>query len=329
MDSANPMMLPLLGAYFIANFESFKTGVSKESKKLLETVKAGGTVHRRRYWNPMVTQQDVHRALAFPITFAKCTSKDIQKVLPGFTATPPQIPLPTWSDKLFIEGWALALDLIPYRARICYHFTGDDRRKQQSIFIGWGANPGSGSYFKRTDTCLNASGTDMPYFEWNDSSGWGDPKYCLPFLSEIGPPLPDWPSEDHAVFMGQIRGNANFGLEADQVLNLIAGDIPAPHGELGIFWAWFVDNEVGMLFSEAKFINPLSHTLQLVDYNLFLRDAPIVDSDFSDPCICVQSRPPGPVVNVPGHLTHARRKAPCPGNASRSPRTRSRKSAKT
>jgi len=329
MDSANPMMLPFLGAYFIANFESFEKGVSKESKKLLETVKAGAAVKRPGYWNPMVTQQDVHRAFAFPIAFAKCTSKDIQKVLPGFTAVPAQTPLPRWSDKLYIEAWALALDLIAYRVRVCYHFTGDDRRKQQSIFIGWGENPGAGSYFKRTDTCLNASGTDMPYYVWDDASGWGDQKYCLPPESGIGPPVPDWLAADHAVFMGQIRGNANFGLEPDQVLNLISAKKPDAFGVLGLFWAWFVDNKVGMLFCEGNFVNPLSHTLQLLDYTLFFRDAPIVDSDFSDPCICAQSPPTGPVVDVSGHFTHARRKAPRQGKASRTPRAGSRKSTDT
>jgi len=306
MDSANPMMLPFLGAYFMANFESFEKGVSKESKKLLGTVKAGAAVKRPAYWNPMVTQQDIHRAFAFPIAFAKCTSKDIQKVLSGFTAVPSGTPLPTWTDKTFIEGWTLGLDLIPYYTRICYHFTGDKQSKQQSIFIGLGVDPGSGSYFKRSDTCLNTSQSDNPYFEWDDALGW-NLKYCLPSETGIGVPVPDWVSQGHGVVMGQIRGNANFGLEPDEALNLIAAEMPAAGGELAIFWVWFLDNGVGMLFSEAKYIHPLSHTLQLVDYNLFLRDAPITGSDFSNDCHCVQSAPSAPVVNVRGHLTHRRK----------------------
>lgn len=327
MDSNNPMMLPFLGAYYMANFESFEKGVSKESKKLFESVRAGAAAERREYWNPMVTQQDVHRAFAFPIAFANCTSKDIERVLPGFTAVPSGTPLPRWSNKLYIEAWALALDLIAYRVRVCYRFTGDNRRKQQAIFIGWGENPGAGSYFKRTDTCLNTGGTDMPFYVWDDAAGWGDQKYCLPCEPGIGPPVPDWPAADHAVFMGQIKGNPNFGLKHGQVLNIISAKKPDAFGVLGLFWAWFVDNKEGMLFCEGNFMNPLSHTLQLLDYTLFLRDAPIVDSDFSDPCICAQSRPGGPVVKVSGHFRHARKKASHPEEPPRSPQARSRHSA--
>jgi hypothetical protein len=309
MDSSNPMMLPFVGAYYMANFASFQAHVSDESKRLLDVVKAGHTVKGSKYWNPMVTQQDVLRAFEFPIASASCTIKDIQKVLPGFAAAPvPQPPLPTWSNKLYIEAWALAVDLIPYRMRVCYHFTGDSRSKQQSIFIGWGESPGSGSYFKRTDTCLNASGTDMPFFEWNDASGWGDPKYCLPSIPKIGPPFPDWPARNHAVIMGQIKGNPNFGLEKDQVLNIIAGKNPGDYGALGTFWVWFLENNVGMLFCEGNFMNPLSHTLQLLDYTLFEKNAPIDESDFSDPCIGLGSPSRGSVASVPGHFSHPRGK---------------------
>jgi hypothetical protein len=309
MDSTNPIMLPFIGAYYMANFASFQARVSKETEELLQTVKAGRLANEFKYWNPLVTQQDIMRAFAFPLASATCTVEDIQEVLPGFTASPrPLPPLPTWSNRLYIEGWALAIDLIPYRLRVCYNFTGDDRSKQQSIFIGWGQNPGAGSYFKRTDTCLNPSGTDMPYFEWNDASGWGDPKFCLPFLAGVGPPVPDWPAKDRAVIMGQIKGNPDFGLEKDQVLNIISGKNPGDFGALGLFWAWFLQNNVGMLFCEGNFINSLSHTLQLLDYTLFDRDAPIAESDFSDPCLGSQSPAGGGVTNVSGHFTNERTK---------------------
>ena len=307
MDSTNPMMLPFVGAYFMANFASFQTHVSEESKGVLEAVKAAPKLHETRYWNPLVTQQDVMRAFEFPLASANCTMQDIQNILPGFTPSPLPSPLlPTWSNKLYIEAWALALDLIPYRVRVCYSFTGDERSKQQSIFIGWGQNPGSGSYFKRTDTCLNPSGTDMPYFEWNDASGWGDPKFCLPALAGIGPPVPDWPARDNATIRGQIKGNRDFGLEPDQVLNIFAAKNPGQFGELGTFWVWFLQNNVGMLFCEGNFMNSLSHTLQLLDYTLFKIDAPVVDSDFSDPCMGLQPPSRGPAGTVSGHFTHPR-----------------------
>jgi hypothetical protein len=318
MDSTNPMMLPFVGAYFMANFASFQPQVSEDSKELVAAAKAGRTVKEPEYWNPLVTQQDVFRAFEFPLASTKCTVKDIQNALPGFNAAPPtQTPLPTWSKKLYIEAWALAVDVIPYRMRVCYHFAGDERSRQQSIFIGWGENPGSGSYFKRTDTCLNPSGTDMPFYEWNDASGWGNPKYCLPPLPGIPPPVPDWLARDQAVLMGQIGGNPDFGLEEKQVLNIFAGKNPGDFGAMGTFWVWFLENDVGMLFCEGNFMNSLSHTLQILDYTLFERDAPIDDSDFSDPCMGMQPTSRGAIARVPGHFTHPRRKAPGPGKAKR------------
>jgi hypothetical protein len=84
--------------------------------------------------------------------------------------------------------------------------------------------------------------------------------------------------------MGQIRGNPQFGLAADEKLNLIAAQAPRGGGELAIFWVWFLENGVGMLFSEANYMNPLSHNLQLIDYNIFIRNAGLTQKDFSNPC---------------------------------------------
>ncbi|HEY1648917.1 MAG TPA: hypothetical protein VGF96_13125 [Terracidiphilus sp.] len=306
-DTNNPMMLPFLGAYYLVNFASFQKGVSRESKKLLKNVKAGRAVNHPAYWNPLVTQQDVQRAFKFPIASAKCTIEDIQKVLPGFTAeASPKTPLPTWSNKLYIEGWTLGLDLIPWYTRVCYNWTGDKHSKEQAAFVGLGQGPGDGSYLKRMDTCLNTYRTDMPCFEWDAPSESWRLKCCLPPLRRVGLPYPDWLARDNAAVMGQITGNPNFGLQPDQVLSLIAAEMPGPSGELSIFWVWFLDNGVGMLFSEAKYLNSLSNLPQLIDYTLFFRNAPITDQDFSNPCNLVESKPAGGAAKapkIPGHLT--------------------------
>jgi len=86
------------------------------------------------------------------------------------------------------------------------------------------------------------------------------------------------------VIMGKIRGNPQFGLEADQTLNLIAAQAPRGGGELAIFWVWFLENGTGVLFTEGNYVNPLSHNLQLIDYNVFLRNAGLTQDDFSNPC---------------------------------------------
>jgi hypothetical protein len=102
--------------------------------------------------------------------------------------------------------------------------------------------------------------------------------------------------------MGQIRGNPQFGLAADEKLNLIAAQAPRGGGELAIFWVWFLENGVGMLFSEGNYMNPLSHNLQVIDYNLFMRNAGLTQDDFSNPCGWATEAPPN-LATAHGHFT--------------------------
>jgi hypothetical protein len=65
---------------------------------------------------------------------------------------------------------------------------------------------------------------------------------------------------------------------------VIAAQAPRGGGELAIFWLWFLENGTGMLFTEANYINPLSHNLQLIDYSVFIGNAELMQDDFSNPC---------------------------------------------
>ena len=101
--------------------------------------------------------------------------------------------------------------------------------------------------------------------------------------------------------MGQIRGNPNFGLATNQTINLIAAELPRGGGELAIFWLWFLENGTGMLFTEGNYMNPLSHNLQLIDYNVFIQNARITQEDFSNPCAPTVSMQQLEIAH--GHLT--------------------------
>jgi hypothetical protein len=298
IDSTNPVRIPVLGAYFMANVASFQTGISQASNQLVGAVIAGRSVSRPGYWNPMVTQEDIQRALAYPLVAGRCTIEDIQQILPGFAYAPPGTPLPTWTNNTYIEGWALAVDLIPYFTRVCYMWTGDQNSREQAIFIGMGASPGGGSYLKRTDTCLSTIQTDITHFDWVEKPEPWEAQETLPALSGFGMPFPDWIARSGGVIMGQIRGNPDFGLTPDQTLNLIAAKYSPGGGELAIFWAWFLASGAGMLFSEGRYLNPLTHVLQLVDYKLFLRDAPVIASDFPVPRSSAKTQTPDPLANV-------------------------------
>ncbi|HEY7247545.1 MAG TPA: hypothetical protein VH678_27040 [Xanthobacteraceae bacterium] len=101
--------------------------------------------------------------------------------------------------------------------------------------------------------------------------------------------------------MGRIRGNPQFGLAAGEQLNLIAAQAPRAPGELAIFWVWFLESGIGVLFSEGNYMNPLSHSLQVIDYNVFIRDAGLTQGDFSNPCGWGTAAPPN-MAGAHGHL---------------------------
>jgi hypothetical protein len=292
MDSANPHALPILGSYYLANIPTFSPTrvLSDSSHKLIERIRhgdvQGATCGVTRDPNPMKTQEDIHRAMACPLASASCTPEDIQAVLPGFVVPKPgAVPLPTWPYQLYIEGWTLYNDAVPYRTRVCYLFAGDKdpNSKQQTVLIGQPtgdmlpnpARPSGNAYLGRSDACLGAKGTGLANYVWTCEQWEWDSNQPGP---AIGPPRPSWPRDTGEV-VGQIVGNPNFGLASGEKLNLIQ----APAGPGDIFWAWFLENGVGMLFSEATFKNPLLTHLEVIDYGLFVRDADVKPADFSGP----------------------------------------------
>jgi hypothetical protein len=304
IDATNPFMIPILGSFFIANLPTFTPDrVSDATKDLVHKLRTGTAATKIDYWNPMVTQEDIHRAMAAPLASASCTSADIDAVIPGFKAYPAGVPLPVESDKTYIEGWTLGTDFMPYYTRVCYLWTGDAKSKQQTNFIGLGTVAGQGTYLQRTDTCLNTKQTDQPYYEWETASKSWVPKKCLPPIPGVGLPYPDWVARSKGVVVAQVTGNPNFGLGPKEVLHFIAAELLRDASTLAIFWVWFLGDNTGMLFSEGNFVNPISHSLQLIDYTLFQRDANVTQDDFTNPCAVDGKALPGSPVAVPGHLT--------------------------
>jgi hypothetical protein len=302
MDSTNPQMVPILGSYYIANVESISPEVSKQSSELFTAIRQSKIATQSSYWNPMVTQEDIQRALASPLASTKCTAKHIRSIIPGFTAMPSGVKLPRWSDRTYIEGWTIGTDFIPYYTRVCYLWTDSNQSKQQTVFIGLGTTSATGTYLERTDTCLSTQNTDQPYFEWDPGINDWQLNRCLSSIPGVGLPFPDWLDRDGGKVVGQVVGNPNFGLGPREVLNFIAAELPRGHGELAIFWVWFLGNGDGMLFSEGNFLNPTSHNLQLIDYNLFLQNAPISSADFANPCKSEVPKTFAMRKNVHGHL---------------------------
>lgn len=304
LESTNPLMLPVLGSYFITNLPTFAEGVSATAKSRMGSIKRKHAKPRHDYWNPLVTQQDIQRAMAFPLASARCTPSHIEAVIPGFTAVESDAGLPSWSANTYAQGWSIGADPVPYFTRVCYIWTDDAASKQQSTFIGVGAlfSSPDRAYSMRTDTCLNTVGTVQPHYEWDRGTNSWAYHQCIPADQSVGLPTPNWLQRDRALIVGKIQGNPDFGLAADQMLNIIVAQAPRDDGALAVFWLWFLQTGIGMLFSEGNYMNPLSHNLQVIDYNLFLRDAGLTQGDFSSPCGWATEAAPN-IACAHGHFT--------------------------
>jgi hypothetical protein len=313
MDSGNPQALPILGSYYLANIATFRRcAVSNSSQELHERIRKGPVRPVASFpKNDMLTQEDIQSAMKDPLASASCTLQDIQAVLPGFVPKPAGVPLPSWTDRVYIEGWTLFNDAVPYRTRVCYLWTGDANSKQQTVLIGEPidrgpdpARPSCNAYLTRADACLGPTAGGIAEYEWKCGKWEWNSNAPGP---DLGLPYPDWLARDKAVVMGQIVGNSDFGLAPCETLNLIAATADKGDGELAIFWVWFLDNGVGMMFSEATFKNSFGH-LEVIDYDLFVRDAPVTQADFSGPFAAAEAAAKVRVNAVRGHHTAPRRK---------------------
>ncbi|HVE67591.1 MAG TPA: hypothetical protein VNB64_03315 [Solirubrobacteraceae bacterium] len=287
-DSDNPVRLPILGAYYLANLPAFSAQEPDEETLAFARALANGSApsEAAELSNPLVTQEDLQGALASPLVSHTCTVEQIQAVIPGLVPTP-SAPLPVWTDKTYILGWTIGTDFIPYRTLVYYWYTYG---RQDSYFQGLGLEPGQGTYAAMQATCLHSDHAD-PSQDYSDFPQYlfvnGDwtPQCCDGNLPGVGVPRPDFVKATGGEIAASITGNPAFGLGPDETLNLIRCPFQRGAGEEALFWVWFTGEQVGVLFTEANFLNSTDHSLQLIDYELFQRDADnVTESVFHDPC---------------------------------------------
>jgi hypothetical protein len=279
IDCGNPLRMPVLGAFFLANVAEFTASTSPELEEICEAV-ASAPQGKVALDNPLATQRDIQAAIADPLSVATCTIAQIQSLIPGLSPPPARPPgLPQWTDKTFIQGWSIGLHCTPYYTEIHYWWA---RRRQRSMFVGWGPGPGQGTYFYRLDMVLYADYTTLPAYEWKGQD-W-EKVACLPCTADIGVPRPDF--ADMGKIKATIEGNKHFGLEKGRKLFVIAAEMPRDQDTLSIFWLWFTDDQKGVLFSECEIAQELKHALQVIDYVVFDQNADthVDDTSFADPC---------------------------------------------
>ena len=284
-DTDNPVSIPILGSYYLANVAAFAAQApSEDLPAYLESTVA--TEVSATFSNLMVTQQDVQSALAAPLSSAPCSVQQIQALIPGLVPKPGGT-LPVWSDQTFIRGLTIGTDFIPYYTVVYYWYSYGHQRSE---FYGLGLEPGKGTYNDMQATCLYSFAgepkkdyTDFPQYKF--TGGTWKPLCCDGSIPELGVPRPDWVAAVNGEIAASITGNPAFGCKPGETLNLIRCPFERGPGEEALFWVWFTADQSGVLFTEANFVKSTDHSLQLIDYTLFERNATwITPGDFSDPC---------------------------------------------
>jgi hypothetical protein len=314
LDSNNPMNLPILGSYFMANTSNYTTFAPLPGVLLPPTLQALLKRPPKAAVSPpspMVTQRDIQLAMANPLFSAPCTLEQIQELVPGITQPPnPMLPLPQWTNPVYINGCTIGCDFIPYYTQVWYDH---NIPLQRSEFDGFGNISGQSTYNDRQDTVLYASDTDNPICQWQ-SGGWQF-TCCNPQLQGVGVPHPNFLQDANGTIKATIVGNPSFGLQP-QTLLITRATMPRPPDPnlgpiLSVFWLWFMADWQGVFFSECNYINPLDHDLVTIDYVQFVQNAAIDPaSDFPDPC--AQTNPPAcpQTVSARAQRTGKRRRVP-------------------
>ncbi len=313
LDSDNPMNLPILGSYFMANTSNFTTFTPPPGVLLPPTLQA--LLERPPKAevtppSPMVTQRDIQTAMANPLFSAPCTLAQIQALVPGITPPPnPMLPLPQWTNQVYIQGWTIGCDFIPYATQVWYDYNIPCQRTE---FVGYGNVPGQSTYNDRQDTVLYANYTDNPVYQWQ--VGAWQFTCCNPVLQGVGAPHPNFLQDADGTIKATIVGNPSFGLQPNETLLITRATMPRPPDPnlgpiLSVFWLWFRADWQGVFFSECNYIDPLDHDLVTIDYVGFVQNAPIdPSSDFPDPC--APNNQPACTSNVQAQRTRNRRRVP-------------------
>jgi hypothetical protein len=314
LDSDNPMNLPILGSYFMANTSNYTTFTPPPGVLLPPTLQALLKRPPKAQLSPpspMVTQRDIQTAMANPLFSAPCTLEQIQALVPGITQPPnPMLPLPQWTNQVYISGWSLGYDSYPYPTQVWYDY---NIPCQRSEFDGFGDNLGNNTPNVRQDTVLYGSYFDTPNYQWQNGA-WQF-NCCDPRFDGVGVPRPDFLASSNGTIKATIVGNPSFGLSSDQTLLITRATMPREADPklgpvLSVFWLWFMADWQGVFFSECNYIDSASaHALFTIDYGQFVQNA-VIDpaTAFVDPC--AQTNPPTCPDNLQAQQRRKTRRAP-------------------
>ena len=262
----NDFRVAVLGAYYLVDFPSFRRLSSSTLGRVHEY--CSRSAQRETIDSPMLTLSDILNAMGMPPSGSqiKCTLQQIQKLIPGISYPTRELTPPSWTNCVHSECYMIGLPPYPYYGQIWYDW---DHRMQVTVLVGKADD--DGVYRQRFDYFLPREKNDGPLIHYN----WKSSNWVADCQEPLGVPMPrpDFVKAGHGRCRAILKSNPYFG-------SLKLWSVPlSQNGQdwFGNFWYWFNQRQKQVIFS----LDP-PHSLTLIDYQSFIRNADI------EPCILIQ-----------------------------------------
>jgi hypothetical protein len=274
VDNTNDCMVPVLGAYYLANMTTFGPCAASPSI-VAQLPHAKGAVTSGP--SPMVTLADLQFAMANAPAGAPavgCTPQDIAAVIPGISVPPSQPVPPAWSNQMQSACYMMGQDAYPYYCQVYYDYTVN--QSQTSVFVTTDPSVSSQPYNVRQDMVL-PYGTRGPSinYQWDLEAGQWQPSCFTTNGGDVPMPVPDFVAAGDGRCRAVIVNNPYFG--AGDTISIWSVALAGQTG-WSDFWYWFNSADQGIVFSLAP-----AASLTMIDYQTFIQNRPFPPGTFTEP----------------------------------------------
>jgi hypothetical protein len=287
ITTENDFQVAVLGAYYLVDFPSFRRLPSSNLGQVHEFCSRSAMPAPAN--SPMLTLPDILSAMGAPPSGSqtRCTLQQIQALIPGISCPTRALPPPSWSNRVHHESYMIGVPPFPYYGQVWYDWK---RGMQVTVLVGKADD--DGVYRQRFDMFLPKRNQDGPllHYTWNGSD-WQPA--CQEPLG-VPMPVPYFAKAGHGRCRAILNNNPYF-----RSLKIWSVRLNQDGRWFANFWYWFDQRQKQVIFS----LDP-PHSLSLIDFQTFVRNAVIKPCLLAQPAGLPPCRPPPAKVATAQELHH-------------------------
>lgn len=266
VDSVNDFQIPILGAYYLADFPKWTSMPATNLQQVLAACPQGTSQPGPSL---MLTLSDIEKAMSGSSAGQGqlCSLAQIQAQISGISY-PAKAPItPAWTDKVSSVCYMVGQDIYPYYCQLWYDWNAG---MQVTVFVTQDAG---GTYTQRQDMYL-PKGQVGPAanYVWNGDE-WTT-NCCTADGGVVPMSVPNFVQVAEGQCRAVIADNPYFG-----DLSIWTVQLGVQGGTTSDFWYWFNDAMQGVVFSLAP-----AGSLTLIDYQTFVQNGDIPAAYLDSPC---------------------------------------------